>query len=151
MIEIAPIEAGDEMIVAAMARNMHAESPIYSQWAFDKDALMGWIALCRDNDDWLCLIAWDNGIPIGFLAVGAVPMLFNALKTVDDLALYVVPERRGSTAALRLLRVMEPWAQQRAVAIRMGVTTGTNTSQAVKFLERLGYRQTGVLLTKSIA
>jgi GNAT superfamily N-acetyltransferase len=151
VIEIAPLEPGDEMIVAAMARNMHAESPVYSQWPFDKDALMGWIDLCRDNDDWLCLIAWDNGVPIGFLAVGATPMLFNEARTVDDLALYVAPERRGSTAALRMLRVMEPWAQQRSVAIRMGVTTGTNERQAVKFLERLGYRQTGVLLTKVFA
>lgn len=151
MIEVASLEPGDEMIVAAMARNMHAESPVYSQWPFDKDSLMGWIDLCRENEDWLCLIAWDNGLPIGFLAVGAVPMLFNRLKTIDDLALYVVPERRGSTAALRMLRMMEPWAAQRGVAIRMGVTTGTNQQQAVRFLERLGYRQTGVLLTKTIA
>jgi GNAT superfamily N-acetyltransferase len=150
VIEVAPLAEGDELIVAALARAMHSESPIYSQWAFEREVLMDWIKLCRDNEDWLCLIAWDNGVPIGFLAVGAVPMLFNRARTVDDLALFVVPERRGSTAALRLLRIMEPWARQRAVAIRMGVTTGTNQRQAIKFLERLGYVQTGVLLTKQI-
>jgi GNAT superfamily N-acetyltransferase len=151
MIEIAEMECGDEMVVAKMARDMHAESPVYSQWPFEEEVLDQWISLCRDNDDWLCLIAWDNGEPIGFLAVGSVPMLFNRLKTVDDLALYVVPHRRGSSAALRMLRIMESWAAQRAVAIRMGVTTGTNHPQAIRFLKRLGYEQTGVLLTKCIA
>lgn len=151
MIEVRELAAGEEQAVLHLARMMHQESPVYSPHPFEHDVLLGWIAMCRDNEDWLCLIAWDDGEPIGFIAVGCVPMLFSTARTVDDLGLFVIPEKRGTTAALRLLRNMEPWAVARgARTIRMGVTTGTNEAQAVKFFERFGYRKTGTLLTKTI-
>jgi GNAT superfamily N-acetyltransferase len=151
VIEVRPLMAGEEWAVLDLARAMHGESPAYAPYPFEAKELSKWIALCRDADDWLCIIAWEDDRPIGFMAVGAVAMLFSASQTVDDLALYVVPDRRGTTAALRLLRMMEPWAKAMgAKAIRMGVTTGINQAQTVKFLERLGYVQTGVLLTKQL-
>lgn len=148
MMEVRSLQAGEDWHVVALAQAMHGESPHYSIYPFDGDVLASWARLCRENDDWLCLVAWEDGRAIGFVAVGAVPMLFSREKTVDDLALFVLPERRGTTAALRLLRSMEPWAKSRAREIRMGVTTGTNHDQAVRFFQRFGYKQTGVLLTK---
>tara|TARA_R110000796_G_scaffold3212_8_gene12302 strand:- start:1903 stop:2298 length:396 start_codon:yes stop_codon:yes gene_type:complete len=129
---------------------MHGESPVYSPHAFEDDKLLGWVKLCIDSPDWLCLIAWEEGEPIGFIAVGSVDMIFSNERTIDDLGLFVVPKRRGSRCALLLVKAMEEWAADKGRVIRLGVTTGTNDAPAKKFLERLGYVQTGVMLTKTI-
>lgn len=145
IVDLTPERVGD---LIRMARAMHAESPVYSPHPFEEAKLAGWAKLCIENDDWLCLLALEEGRAIGFIAVGSVDMLFSSARTVDDLGLYVVPEKRGTTAAVRLVRSMEGWATGRGAVIRLGVTTGTNAAQAQRFLERLGYVQTGTLLTK---
>ena len=149
MIAIKALQAGEEPELIALARSMQAESPVYQPYPFDADRLMTWVNLCLSDPDWLCLMAWDEeGNAIGFIAVGSVPMMFSSARSVDDLGLYVIPSWRGTTTALRLVRQMEGWASSKAEVIRLGVTTGTNEDQTVKFLERLGYKQTGILLTK---
>jgi GNAT superfamily N-acetyltransferase len=136
---------------------MHGESPVYSPYPFEDDKLLGWVKLCIDSPDWLCLIAWEEGDrpprraqPIGFIAVGSVDMIFSNTRTVDDLGLFVVPKRRGSRCALRLVLEMESWAKDKGSVIRLGVTTGTNDESAERFLKRLGYVQSGVMLAKPI-
>lgn len=149
MIAIKPLQAGEEQHLLSLAQAMREESPVYRPYPFNAERLMTWIDLCISDPDWLCLMAWDEtGEAIGFIAVGSVPMMFSSERSVDDLGLYVVPKWRGTTAALRLVRQMEGWASGKCKVIRMGVTTGTNKDQTVKFLERLGYQQTGILLTK---
>lgn len=144
--ELTPERVGD---LVELARAMHGESPVYRDYRFERDKLEGWAKLCLESEDWLCLIALDDGEPIGFIAVGSVDMLFSTERTVDDLGLFVLPRWRGTTAAVRLLRSMEGWASGRGRVIRLGVTTGTNDAQATKFFQRFGYRQTGVMLSKA--
>ena len=134
-----------------MARAMHSESPTYAPHPFDEDVFLQWVGLCRDNDDWLCLIAWNELDPVGFVAIGAVPMLFSHERSVDDLGFFVMPKWRGTTAAIRLYRSMEPWAKSKGAVIRMGITTGTNQDQAARFFKRFGFEQTGILLTKKLS
>jgi len=149
MIAIKPLQAGEESDLLALAEAMQDESPVYRPYPFNRDRLMAWVNLCLTDANWLCLVAWnEDGKAIGFIAVGCVPMIFSNARSVDDLGLYVTPAWRGTTAALRLVRQMEGWANAKAEVIRLGVTTGTNKDQTVKFLERLGYKQTGILLTK---
>lgn len=149
MIAIKPLQAGEEPKLVALARAMRTESPVYQPYPFDADRLMAWVNLCLTDPDWLCLIAWnEHGQAIGFIAVGSVPMIFSNARSVDDLGLYVIPSWRGTTTALRLVRQMEGWASGKGQVIRLGVTTGTNKDQTVKFLQRLGYVPTGILLTK---
>ena len=149
MITVKPLQKGEEFAMLRLARVMHCESPVYNPYEFDDEKLMVWINLCLQSPDWLCLVAWDDLDPIGFIAVGSVPMLFSNAKSVDDLGLFVLPRKRGSSAAYRLVRFMEHWAKDKGACIRLGVTTGTNNSQTQRFLERFGYVQTGVLLTKN--
>ena len=149
MIAIKALQAGEEPHLLSLAQAMQGESPVYRPYPFDTERLMIWINLCLTDPDWLCLMAWsEHGEAIGFIAVGSVPMMFSSERSIDDLGLYVIPQWRGTTAALRLVRQMEGWASGKCKVIRMGVTTDTNRDQAVKFLERLGYKQTGILLTK---
>lgn len=148
MIEVMPLERGEERHMIFLARVMHAESPVYRDHPFDDERFLQWVELCLTSEDWLCLVAWKGMTPIGFIAVGAMEMLFSRHRTVDDLGLFVLPEHRGTATALRLVRAMEEWASSRAVKIRIGVTTGVHAERTQAFLERLGYTQTGVLLSK---
>jgi GNAT superfamily N-acetyltransferase len=150
VIAVKPIAAGEEWAMLRLARHMHAESPQYKDHPFVDERLLVWVKMCLEHEDWFCAIAWKDYDPIGFVAVGAMEMIFSKDKTVDDLGLFVHPRHRGSTAALRLVRVMESWAKDKATKIRIGITTGTNQEQTERFLTRLGYQRTGVLLTKAI-
>lgn len=143
----------DIPVLVAMAQQMQAESPVYAPYPFEPDVVARWGEISTGSDDWLCLIAEDEEQgPVGMLIVGCVPMLFCRQQMVEDIAFYVKPQWRGTTAALRLMRTLEPWAKARgAVSMRMGITTGTNPEAAIRFLERFGFTQTGVLLSKTLS
>lgn len=150
MIGTCEYQQEDGPAVLALARLMQQEAPQYRNYPFEVERFDEWASLFLTNDDWLCVLAVDEEAgPIGMLAVGCVPMIFCSERTVDDVVFFVHPDWRGTTAALRMLRHMEPWAKARgATAIRMGVTTGTNPAQTIRFLDRFGYKLTGWLLTK---
>lgn len=145
------IKEADFDSVVSLARQMHAESPTYRDFAFDPEKVQALCQLCFDADEWICVVVEDDEAIIGFTAAGFVPTLFGHELVVEDLAFYVHPSRRGTTAAVRMLRMIETWSKTLgAKAIRMGITTGTNPTQTAKFLSRFGYAETGWLYTKSV-
>ncbi|MCE2841210.1 MAG: GNAT family N-acetyltransferase [Novosphingobium sp.] len=150
MITVREIEPGDLPGALYLGQLMQAEAPAYQEYPFEDERFEAWFTLCLDNPDWLGLVAVDDvaGI-IGFLAMGSAPMIFCSARTADDLAFFVHPQWRGTTAAVRLIRYMEAWAEAKGtVQIRMGLTTGTNTDPARRFLERFGYQLEGLVLVK---
>lgn len=150
MITVREIEPRDLAGAGYLGRLMQAEAPAYREYPFEDERFAAWFDLCLNNPDWLGLVAVDDvaGI-IGFLAMGCAPMIFCSARTADDLAFFVHPEWRGTLAAVKLLRHMEAWASAKgAVQIRMGLTTGTNTDPAKRFLERFGYQLEGLVLVK---
>lgn len=145
------IERADVGPVVDLARKMHEESPHYRDYPFRAEKLVGWCKLCLESPDWICWVAIEGDEYVGMLAVGAVEMIFSEQKTVDDLAFYVVPEKRGTSIAPRLLSVMRQWAELHGAAeIRMGVTTEIDNDRVSKYLERKGFTQTGTLMTQKI-
>lgn len=155
MIVLREFEPDDLEALVELTRDMWSEAPEYREFPFQASKIGQWGKLCLTSPDWLCVLAWEEvdgvpPVPIGFVAAGAVEMLFSDQKTVDDLGLFVRPERRGSAAAVRLLRYLEEWARHKGLLIKMGITTGTNTEQAAKFFSRFGYRKSGELWTKAL-
>lgn len=130
---------------------MHGEAPNYRAFPFADDRIWQWAELFLTDPNWLCILAVDEDCgPIGMFAVAAAPMIFSHELTVDDLVFYVHPQWRGTTAAVRMLRYLEAWvAGKGARQIRVGVTTGINLDQTKRFLQRFGFVETGVLLTRS--
>jgi GNAT superfamily N-acetyltransferase len=146
------IEVWDTPTIVRLAEAMHAEAPTYRDLAFDPAKVEALCRLCLDSDDWICVVAVnDDQEVIGFTAAGVVPTLFGPDALVEDLAFYVDPAWRGTTAAVRMLRMLETWASVvGAKAVRMGITTGTNPVQTARFLSRFGYAETGWLYTKPL-
>lgn len=145
---IREIQREDRPEIIVMAKAMHGESPSYSKWPFMPALVSAWIDMCLSVPDWRCVIAReDNGEPVGFMAVGTANMIFCTEKTSDDLALYVRPEKRGGTAALRLVKDMARWSKELgAVELRLGITTDVDETRTVRFLERLGFVHAGTLM-----
>lgn len=150
MITVREVEPADLAGACHLGRMMQAEAPAYRDFPFEDARFSAWFALCLESPDWLGLVAVDESAGIvGFLAMGAMPMIFCSAVTVDDLAFFVHPQWRGTTAAVRLIRAMEAWAKAKGAAqIRMGLTTGTNPDAAQKFLERFSYSLEGRVMVK---
>lgn len=146
------LEERDVLSVVELARAMHEEAPVYRDFAFVDEKVAQLCANCLEREDWLCIVTEaDDGMIVGFTAAVCVPTLFGEDAFVEDLGFYVHPAWRGTTAAVRMLRMLESWAAaMNASAIRMGVTTGTNPAQTGKFLQRFHYDLTGWLYTKPI-
>lgn len=146
------IESRDFDQVIELARTMKEEAPCYRDYAFNQYKVAGLCQVCLDDPDWICIVTEnDDGELVGFTAAGCVEMLFGHDRFVEDLCFYVQPKYRGSSAALRMMNMLESWSTSiGAKAMRLGITTGTNPAQAGKFLTRQGFSETGGLYTKTI-
>lgn len=149
---IRPINQGDIHAIINLAEQMHGESPAYRDYPFLPEKVRGWVEICLQNPSWRCLIA-RNGThgrdrPVGFMAAGAVDHLFSNELTVDDLALYVVPEHRGTMVGPLLLKHMIRWAKTTGASqMRCGITTEIDNLRVTALFERMGFRVTGSLCT----
>ncbi len=153
MIRAREIRSDDITDLMRLGRAMHAESPVYSPYSFEPAKLEYWFDLCLRAEDWLGVVAEnDAGDLIGFCGACCADMLFSYEKSVEDLCFYVSPDWRGTTAAVRLLRFMESWAQARGARnLRIGITTGTNNEQAARFFARFGFERTGLLVERALS
>ena len=62
--------------------------------------------------------------------------------TVHDC--YVIPGRRGTPAAIKMLHGFRRWAGERgAAALYVSVSSGIGTGQTDRSLRRIGFRRTG--------
>ena len=97
----------------------------------------------------ICYLALENEECIGFGAFSVNPSFFGHDLTATDLLLYVIPEKRGSTVAMRILKEYEKWAiSQNVTEISLGISTGINVENTGKFYEMLGYRKESILYVK---
>lgn len=97
----------------------------------------------------ICYLAILDDQCVGFGAFVVNPSFFGHDLTASDLMLYVVPEKRGSTIAHRIIKKYEEWAiSQNVTEISLGISTGISVERTSKFYEALGYRQKSVTYVK---
>lgn len=120
------------------ARAMHLESPRFSDITFSRskaEALM-----CRLLDVGGAFVAEQNGVLVGMFGGVVVEYMFSEERYASDLAVYVTPPYRGSSAFIRLVAAFEQWAiSQNAREIILGVSTDVGTAGTLMMYERLGY------------
>lgn len=152
MIRVRPATVADATVLLALVCAMHAEAPAYRHQPFDIDKVQRLIADCTAGADIALLVAVDdNAGVIGFLAMLQVESLFGSAVEYHDLGVFVEPEYRGSSAAIRLFNNAFKWVGERGGGVmKFGVTTGTNTAPAVRMLEKMGFLRSGQLLTTTV-
>ena len=86
----------------------------------------------------------SEGKGVGGL-IGCVERHFFSDQIVASIVHYdVIPERRMSGAALRLLKAFRTWAENRgAVELSAGVNSGDDSGKMDKFFKRLGFSPVG--------
>jgi len=90
------------------------------------------------------VVAYDDGKPIGMICGGLAPYVFSKGALASDYAWYVLPEHRGSSTAVRLLRMFREWATESgATELYMGITTNVEADRTGQLLQRLGFEHVG--------
>lgn len=84
-------------------------------------------------------LAEDDGGPFGMLMLVVVPHIFTGLPYAEELAWWVAPSHRGSSAALRLLDRAEQWARQRKL-LCLRMVQPADEPAVGRLYQRRGYR-----------
>jgi GNAT superfamily N-acetyltransferase len=135
----------------ALAVRMHEEST-FSVFPFVSDQVEKIANSCLANDDLVALVAEMDGVLVGILVGFATEHFFSDARYASDLVIYVHPDYRGSTAAIRLMATFEGWARARGcVELRIGAATGINPEKTDRFYKGIGYRECGVQYSKTIS
>jgi GNAT superfamily N-acetyltransferase len=134
-----------------MARAMHAESPRYRHRNFSDVKVRGIIEYFISGPTGGAFVVEEDGVLTGM--IGGVPVedFFGTDKYASDLVIYVLPEKRGSSVLLRLVRVFEKWCfvDQGVAEVILGISTGIHAEATVRVYERLGYSLSSYGLIKT--
>lgn len=147
-LEIRPAREADCSRMVLLAAQMVKESPRYSRhgFAIDKARQLFQVLLQMGG----LLAAEKDGEIVGFFAGIVSEHFLSHAKCATDVGVFVLPEHRGGTAFLRLVRAFEEWArEQGATEIQLGVSTQVETEQTVRMYERLGYTMASFGLVKA--
>ena len=86
----------------------------------------------------------EDSEPVGLYAGFVSKYFFSDELVANDVAWYVIPEKRGSQIALRLLDMFQLWAKDRGVSeTRLGFTTDIKGEKFNSLMKKLGYDQVG--------
>lgn len=113
--------------------------------AFDESIVRQGIERKIDRRGKYCLLQAEAGDEVVGMLMGVAAPHFHAPELgASLLSWYVLPEHRGSLAAVKLLHGFRRWAQNLgAVRLYIGVTSGIDIARTDRLLRRLGFRQTG--------
>lgn len=134
-----------------LGRRMHGESPRFARLAFDPERLAGVAANLIPNKDACVLVGDAGGVIIGLFVGFVLQHFFSTALYATDLALYVRPEDRGGSLAVRFLRRFESWATGLGAAECVpGISTEVEVERTARLYERLGYKRSGLIMRRSL-
>lgn len=128
-----------------LGRRMYLESR-FSRYPFDPMRVEEMFnAVLKDKKGSCFFVAErDSGQMVGMFIGHASELFFSPVLAAYDKLLYVVPEARGSSAALRLLSLFRHWAQELGVAeISVNMTVAIEMERFQRFMSHLGFRCCG--------
>jgi GNAT superfamily N-acetyltransferase len=139
----------DTEVLLEMGKAMHHESPRYEHVSYSEGKARAMISMLLPTGG--ILVAEVDDVVVGMAAAFVVEHFFSTDRYAADLVVYVLPEFRGSTTAMRLVRAVESWAAvQGAKEIVLGVSTEIETDRTTALYEHLGYRESGRSLIKHV-
>lgn len=144
-------EARDLPGIMQLMAKQHAESSM-AFLAVEGNSMISFFNHAFISEDKLCLVAEDEEVIVGIFAAVINPYWFFKGKIAQELTVFVVPEKRGSNIAYRLLKQFLCWAKaQEATEAIAGTVMESETETAKRIYEGLGFRTVGYLFKKRIA
>ena len=152
MVEVRSASLADLPALVGLARRMAAESPRFSRVTFVPAKFEALIrSLIEGRLVGSVLVAEKSGEIVGMVAALVVEHFFGAQKTASDLGVYVAPEHRGGSVAVKLVRALEQLVRAAgAVDLTLGVSTEIMAERTADLYERLGYRRSGFSMLKEL-
>lgn len=145
-LNVRPLEDRDVEAVVGLSREMSDESPRYREDGFNErktrslvKSLVGNL-LSPENG---CFVTedTDTGELVGMIAGMIGESLTHDSRIASDIAVFIRPEHRGKTAAVRMIMRWEAWAWANgATKVQLGISTEIFSQKTVHIYERLGYK-----------
>lgn len=140
---IRPMVEDDIDEVVELAAVMYRESVNYRRLEFSPERVREMVVMVMQNG--FAVVAVKDGRIIGLMAGSLVQPAFSRDLMACDFLLYILPQHRGGTAAIRLINAYVRWARQGgAKMITVGVTAGIDNDAAIAFYKAMGFRASGV-------
>lgn len=124
---------------------MHAESR-FRDFKFNDEKVIRFFTVAVQMPSMIMLV---DGEPVHAMLVAYVQQFWwgDDLES-NDLILYVTPEMRGKSSAVRLVNEYKSIAKRMGVADpRLSTGTGVDTERTGKLFERLGFEGTGLMFS----
>lgn len=136
----------DIPVLMTLAHAMHGASD-FAPIPIEDDMLRAFLKIAITEPNYCVFLGVFQDKVVGAFIGCISPFMFSTAKKANDLSLFILPEYRGSSLALRLIREYEKWAKERdAVRIYLGVSTGED--KACEFYGKIGYNNVGGLFRK---
>lgn len=147
MAEIRKATTADLGAMVALAESMHMESPRFRVFRFLPDRLRTTLVNLLDMEHGCALVADHDGEIIGALAAVAYPHFSLDVLQACDLGLFMAPQNRGGTTAVRLVNAYLKWAKEIGAEPSIGINTGVQPHRTERLLSSMGAEQTGTTWT----
>lgn len=138
-------QQGEVETVLEISRALFMESR-FNRYTFNREKTAAAIEMMIRNPGSSCILLAErsSGEIVGMLAGYATEYFFCEGVVVQDRWFYVLPEFRGSSAAVKLLFAFRQWAEQRkADELCINMSVGIDMDRFNKLMTHMGFRCCG--------
>lgn len=123
----------------------------YAHIPFDDNKVLDLLYRAVTRDNYFCSVACFGVDLNGIMAGYTMPYYFSHEIMATDLAIFVKPQKRGSSAAFKLIHAFESWAKSKGVhEICLAESTGVRSKETQRLFGKLGYEQRGTVHKKRV-
>ena len=149
MVEIRLALPSDLDALLTLGRAMRDEGPNFMKLDFQPEKAQLVITSLISNE--CVLVACKDGKVIGVLCFAVVQHAWGYDKIAVDLAIYVYPAHRGSSAFVRMVRAFETIASERgAKMLELGTSAGVDNERTAELFTAMGYYRHGIATRKEV-
>ena len=145
------VELSRDNIVDAMKMGFGfwTETPVYNKYEWDNDSVYTLFKEAIDDNSKCGYLAYDDDVICGMILGFLDKLYFSKDICLYENLLYVIPEKRGSSAAYKLVKAWEKFGKDNGARdIWAGVSSGIKSDKAKSFYNRLGYEDISYGLRK---
>lgn len=152
MTSVRTATVDDVTDLVALGRMMHRESPRFSRFAFVAGKVEALIRSMIASPHMVVFVAEESGFGVIGMFGGIVgEHFFTTDRFATDVAVFVVPQFRGTSAFPRLLQAFESWATEQGVLeIAPGISTEVSPERTLALYEQKGFRLSGSMVVKYV-
>lgn len=138
----------DVQRMVELGARMHAESK-FRAYSFDPSKLAGTIRELLASG--IALVAEVDGLVVGGFLGHLVPHYFGHDLAAYDLALFLAPEHRAGTVAMRLIKAYIAEAKKKGAAeVAIANSTGVQKERIARLFESAGFSHDGYVFSMNV-